>query len=212
MKRTPLKFTPLAIAVLAFGCDTPSEGPASPDGLDPAMNTSPAVHVLNTQLRGITNPEIEPTGAWGHVQIKLTADNGGYLVEWRGRIFNPDGETFAQADIFYGGPDATPVPGAGPLFSLFRNASQSCDILSFSSQGITDEEHLPADIGDAMIVDPDHYLVRVMSTDDALLGGGFRIADPREVFGFNPQPDPPGASTRCEIVGDAIIIDPPEGF
>lgn len=212
MKRTPRMFTPLAIAVLAFGCDTPSEGPAAPDGLGPAMNASPAVHVLNTQLRGIINPDIEITGAWGHVQIKLTAENGGYLVEWRGKIFNPDGETFAHADIFYGGPDATPVPGVGPLFSLFRNASQSCDILSFGSQGIINPAILPADVGDAMIINPEQYVVRVMSTDDAVLGGAFRIADPREVFGFNPQPDPPSALTRCEIVGDAIIIDPPEGF
>lgn len=201
MNRTRIGLT-LAIAGLAIACSEPPVGPPAADAFEPAAVLTPGVHVLNTQLRGIINPDIEPSPAWGHIQIKLTDDGAdGYRVEWKGRIFNPDAETLISGGIVYGGPDATLIPGTPIVFSLFRDSSESCDILNFDSQAITDEEHMPADIAQAMMLDPDLFAVVVFSPEGPRVAGLLGMPDPTEVIAFNPQPDPPGKIVRCDAVG-----------
>ncbi len=201
----------LLLAALATGCIEPTSDPLSPDlPLVGAAEASPRVYVLNTQLRGIIDPEIEPSPAWGHVRIKLTDDGAeGYAVKWSGKLFNPERSTFNSGFII--DPDIMPdgdevdgledhdiVIGGELVFTFFRDSGSSCDILSFDSQGITDEEHIPADVAQRMIAGPDLFRAVLLATDGSLVLGTFSHVDPTTILGFNPQPDPPqGKQTRC---------------
>ena len=56
MKRESTSFAVLAI-LAAAGCAEPAAGPLSPgDVPEPSLDLAPAVHMLNTQLRGIIDP------------------------------------------------------------------------------------------------------------------------------------------------------------
>jgi hypothetical protein len=200
MNIAPRRLITLAAAPLAFGCADLPTMPAASDATRPALDVTPNVYVLNTQLRGIINPDIAPSPAWGHVQVKLSYDGAaGYRVEWKGRLFNPDNETYAAVTLFYGGPDALPVPGIAPIFTFFDGTSQSCGILSFGSQAITDEEHLPADVAQSVLLNPNLFGVVVESPDGPRVAGKFSLASPGTLVGFNPQPDPPGMVTSCTL-------------
>lgn len=158
-------------------------------------NDAPAqVVVFNTQLRGIIDPDIQPTGAWGHVQLKLTeAGDGTWVAEWKGRLYNPDGHQFTAGfvidlDADGGGDPGDPSDGGGiildsAILDLFTDASASCGIIDFESQAITDEEHMPADVAQRMIIDPEIFGVVLVSTDGPIVFGRFGPGDPEPVSG-----------------------------
>lgn len=204
MSRTGAGFAVLAIAGLAIGCSEQTTDPLTIDEFSPAADLSPGVHLLNTQLRGIIDPAIQPTPAWGHIQIKLTEDGeNGFLIEWKGKLFNPANEVFSSAYIINPAiiiiepGDGEPTV-SGSLFTLFRGSDQSCGILLFGSQGITDEEHIPFEQGMDMITNPGIHEVLLVSEDGTAVSGRFGLPDPTELIGFNPQPDPPGKIVRCD--------------
>lgn len=190
----------MTAAVLA-AC-APDSGPGTPfePSLSAELTTSPRVYVLNTQLRGIIDPDIAPSAAYGHLQVKLT-DNGDdtFSVEWKGRIFNPGGEAFASGVVGI----IVPLPQP-PFLTLFRFASSdavSCGVIDFDSDGIIDPEILPAAIANSWITNPDIHEARFSTVDrpDGAIVGNFGVADPTTVLGFNPQPDPPRERARCAI-------------
>jgi hypothetical protein len=202
MNRTATRLTTLAVA-LAIGCSEQATDPLTTEKLEDET-ISQGVYVLNTQLRGIIDPDIQPTPAWGHVQIKLTDDGeAGYRIEWKGKLFNPESEVFSSAFIInpdiIGGPGDGEPTGSGFVFTLFRGASESCGILLFDSQGITDAEHIPVEAALNMIIDPEIHEVVLVSTEGSFVVGRFGIPDPTELIGFNPQPDLSGKIVRCDV-------------
>lgn len=210
MKRTATTLSAILIAGLAAGCSEATTDPLVDEEFGVWAAVSPGVYVLNTQLRGIINPDIEPSPtAWGHVQVKLT-DNGDdtFGIQWKGRLFNPNEETFSGAFIIE--PDINPGPfpndgppvGAGELvFTFFRGSIAACEVLVFESQGGAGDL-LPSDVAMNMILNPDIHEVLLFSTEGSVVSGRFGLPDPTELIGFNPQPDPPGKVVRCEA--DAI--------
>lgn len=205
MNRASIPVSALLIAGLSFACSEPSADPLGMDGSAAFAEVSPGVYVLNTQLRGIIDPDHEPAPtAWGHVQVKLM-DNGDetFGIEWKGKLFNPEREVFSGAFII--NPDINPGPypddgppsgGAGLVLSFFRGSTADCDVLLFESQGIGDV--LPADVALNMILNPEIHAVLAFSTEGTLVAGRFGLPDPTEILGFNPQPDPPGKIVRCD--------------
>ena len=169
----------LASAAVLVACEVPTIISA-PAEFAPAADVSPSpqVHVLNTQLRGIINPDIEPSAAYGHVQIKLR-DNGDetYSVEWSGRIFNPAGESFTAGLVGIIDPDIEPPPpGTGDedppiidasFLTFFRLGTDavSCGVIDFDSSGIIDPEILPAEIALNMIINPEIHEARLLSVE-----------------------------------------------
>ncbi len=209
MRGNAIRIMPLALAALGLGCAEAGTVLSAGEEAGPAFTVSPAVYVLNTQLRGIIDPDITPTPAWGHVQLKLTDDDEeGYRVEWKGKIFNPKNEVFTSAVII--NPDIIPTSAHGDgdppivigrvVYRLFNTSTQSCGILLLDSQGITDEEHMPADIAQAMIINPEIHQLIVVSSSGGVMAGRFGLPDPQTALGFNPQPDPPGRISRCAAV------------
>lgn len=192
---TRVRTAVLGLATIAvIGCDV--EPPAAPDlALVADVSPSPRIFVLNAQLRGIINPDIEPSEAWGHVQLKLTENaDGTFAARWRGRIFNP------SAEVFIRGTAGIIDPDIDPILTFFRLGTDgvSCDIIDFDSQGITDEEHIPAEFALAMIINPDLHEARIEG--DGVVAGTFGLVDPATLVGFNPQPDPPtGRQVRCGV-------------
>lgn len=206
MKRNASSLTALVVAGLAFGCAEPTSRPLVFEPDFDVTETSLRVYVLNTQLRGIIHPEITPSPAWGHVQVKLTdRGDGTFGVAWKGKLFNPNREIFAGAFII----DQDHIGGgtvgdggtitSGLVFKFFERASASCGIVNFNSQAITDEEHMPADIAMNMIANPELFQVLMTTGAGPRVVGTFGVMDPTTVLGWNPQPDPPGR-LRCDAI------------
>jgi len=213
MSSSPIRILIVAAAAFAAGCDAP--GPVAPPA-NPAPATdvspSPQVHVLNTQLRGIINPDIEPSAAYGHVQIKLR-DNGDdtFTVEWSGRIFNPGGEAFAAGLVGIIDPDIEPPPEEGgdgdgdivittPVLTFFRLGAGdlvSCGIIDFDSSGIIDPEILPAEVALNMIINPEIHEARFITSErmEGAIAGRFGAASAEEpVTGSTTGP-----RVRCAV-------------
>jgi hypothetical protein len=162
---------------------------------------------LNTQLRGIINPDILPTGAWGHLQIKLTeAADGTWVPEWKGRLYNPDGHQFVSGLIVMleegdsGGSgtigDGGEIVVVGSIvLDLFRGASASCGIIDLETPELSADDHLPADIGARMIIDPEIHEVLLLSTDGSLVAGQFGAGAPESTTGGGLTGPPVRCST-----------------
>lgn len=194
MTRVRIPVTAL-VSTLLVACA--GEPPTSP-GLPAAdVVPTPRVFVLNTQLRGIINPDIEPSTATGHIQLKLREnEDGSFGVEWQGRIFNRGGERFFRATVGMAGGEVDPI------LTLFRLGGDgiACDVIDLDAQGEEDVASLPADIALALILNPEIYEARIESLErpDGAIVGFFGILDPDILVGFNPQPDPPqGRVVRC---------------
>jgi len=203
----------LASAAVLVACEVPTIISA-PAEFAPAADVSPSpqVHVLNTQLRGIINPDIEPSSAYGHVQIRLR-DNGDetFTVEWQGRIFNPSGESFSAGIVGIIDPDIEPPPpGAGdgdggilvgtPVLTFFRLGAGdfvSCGVIDFDSQGIIDPEILPAEFALNMIINPEIHEARFLTVEHAAgaISGAFGAGTPEETVGGTET----GPRVRCAI-------------
>jgi hypothetical protein len=201
----------LAVVVLA-SCAS-HDGPAAPFDAVPSADVTPAprVYVLNAQIRGIVDPEIEPSAAYGHVQFKLT-DNGDatFAVEWKGRIFNPAGEAFVSGVVGIIYPDILPPPGgevplpSPPFLTLFRFAASdavSCGVVDVDSDGIINPDVVPAAIAESWIINPEIHEIRLASVErpDGSIAGTFGFHDPAAVLAWNPQPDPPRERARCAV-------------
>ena len=156
---------------------------------------APRVFAFNTQLRGIINPDIEPSPARGHFQVRLTAnEDGTFSVSWQGRIFNAAAERFVRGTVgMVGG-------GVDPIVTLFRLGGDGigCDVIDLAAE----DQILPADVGRAFILNPEIHEARFESLErpDGAVVGSFGIIDPDHLVGFNPQPDPPkGGVVRCAV-------------
>jgi hypothetical protein len=201
MTRASIVATTFAIAAaVSLGSARSPEG-ARAESIGPDTSTA-RVLVLNTQLRGIIDPEIMPTDAWGHLQVKLTeADDGTWVPEWNGRLYNPESQEFITGlvvELDGEGGDSVPFEGGEILvgsvvLDLFRGASASCGIIDFESQAITDEEHMPADTAQRMMIDPDLFGVLLLSTDGPIVFGRFGPGDPEPVSGSGLT----GKPVRC---------------
>lgn len=198
----------------AIGCED-GAGPSEPPAADAAWAVlSPGVHVLNTQLRGIIAPDIEPAAAWGHAQVKLTyLGEEGYRVEWRARLFNPDQDIFDRAVVYHvEDQPEEPADLPDPVVSFHHGETEEgCDILDFATDVVAHADPLPASIAETLINYPERHLLAFLTTDGSLVAGRFARPDPGLVLGFNPPPDPPGLITRCDVPPNAIVLDPPEG-
>lgn len=212
--RTTMMSTLFTAAALATGCEK-APGPSEPAaGNAPLAMLSSGVHVLNTQLRVVLAPDIVPTAAWGHAQVRLTyLGEEGYRVEWRARLFNPEQDIFDRAVVYHveDQPDEPPdLPDAVVSFH-HGETEEGCDILDFATDVVAHADPLPASIAETLISYPERHELVFTTTDGSLVAGRFALPDPRQVLGFNPQPDPPGLITRCDVPPNAIILDPPEG-
>ena len=200
------------IAVVLASCGLP-DAAGTPTDLDMSADVSPSprVFVLNTQLRGIINPDITPSAAYGHLQVKLT-DNGDdtFSVEWKGRIFNPAAESFITGVVSLIGVNDEVPPGGetpftlAPVLTMFRFISSdavSCGIIDFDSDGIINPDVIPAAIAENWIINPEIHEARfsTLEHEEGAVLGTFGIADPTTVLGFNPQPDPPQTRARCAL-------------
>ena len=100
--RTWSLVTVSALAALVVGCADPSApAVASIDGLSLLKEVDGRPEVLNVQLRAvedpniIDDPNIRPSDASGHLQLKLTRlADGSVRIDFKGQINNPGGETF----------------------------------------------------------------------------------------------------------------------
>ncbi|HEX9564155.1 MAG TPA: hypothetical protein VF981_09295 [Gemmatimonadaceae bacterium] len=203
MTRTPAI---AIVALLGVGCTTVTDTITAPPAPAPSstVDPSPRVYVLNTQFRGVINPEIVPSSAYGHIQLKLTdAGDGTYTVEWVGKIFNPNRETFLTAEIHDVGLTLPGDGGPPPLLDLFNltaTGGVDCSIIDFDSYGVTDEENLPSPDALALISSPSEYVVIFSTQVNSLAVAGWFGAGPDpDLVGFNPQPDPPKGSARCGV-------------
>lgn len=200
----------LSWAMIAAGCDGPWDRATAPELPAADVSPSPQVHVLNTQLRGIINPDIAPSPAYGHVHIKLT-DNGDdtYSVGWSGRIFNPAGETFTSGIVGIIDPDIEPPPAGGeedppilvatPVLTFFRLGTDgvSCGVIDFDSQGIIDPQILPAEVALRVIINPEIHVASFVTTQHATgaIAGSFGAGSPEQPVGESAA----GARVRCAI-------------
>ena len=192
--------TTILLAGLALGaCAAPTEPTLAPSRT--VIDTGVRTYTLHTQLRGIIDPDITPTPAWGHLHLALTsAGPSGYLAEWRGRLFNPDGETFSGGFII--NPDIAPDPidgddeGSGTvsataLLTLFRGSVETCEVLILESSDAA-PVNLTTEAVHALLGAPSGYRVIAISDRGGVVEGTLGIIDPEILVGFNPQPDPPG--------------------
>ncbi|MFQ5572029.1 MAG: hypothetical protein ACE5G0_20320 [Rhodothermales bacterium] len=137
------------------------------------------VWVFNTQLRPL--PGENPSQARGHLQIKLRKLGAGppddqvgvappddtYTVEWKGKIFNPAGETFTGGGIF----QAVPPDPIRPVFSLPFDPSREGIIITGG------RDVLPAAQAEALIASPENFvaLFTTVANPAGALGGRFII-------------------------------------
>jgi len=121
------------------------------------------VHTFNTQLAA--HDDLGPDAwspAWGHVQLKLVeAESGEYVPSWKGRLFNPAHEAFAYGGLVLSGAGGglpgpgDDVPESSMVLTFFSEVDSSCDVIEFESGELGPEDHLPAEIGLAAIINPD---------------------------------------------------------
>jgi hypothetical protein len=194
-----------------LGCDTPATPDPAP--APPALSTSPQVHVLNTQLRGVAPPDdgVTASAAYGHVQVKLTDNGDGtFAVQWKGRIFNPGGESFASGWVGIIDPDIQPPPDgedggvilpATRLLTFFRlggGDAVSCGVIDFDSQGIINPEILPAELAQTWIINPDIHEARFLTLErlEGAVAGTFGPNTPEEPVTTSPGD---GQRVRCAV-------------
>lgn len=86
----------LMLGVFAVACDDPAAPEmAVPNRPSLIKEVDGKVGVFNLQLRAVEDPNIVPSDAYGHLQLTLTRNaDGTYLLESKGQIFNPAGESF----------------------------------------------------------------------------------------------------------------------
>jgi hypothetical protein len=163
-------------------------------------------------MRGLVSENGEASSAYGHVQVKLTdSADGTFAVEWKGRIFNPGGESFAAGWVGIINPDIEPPPPgeddggvilpATPLLTFFRFGSGdavSCGVIDFDSQGITDEEHMPADLAQTWIINPEIHEARFLTLErlDGAIAGTFGPNTPEEPMSTSAAG---GQRVRCAV-------------
>ncbi|HZD05226.1 MAG TPA: hypothetical protein VE173_09920 [Longimicrobiales bacterium] len=182
----------VAALLLLAACDPGGAPTALAPVLGISLQGSGPV-VLNTQLAGIIDPDIEPSPGYGHLQVVLTElEDGTYQVDWKGTLFNPGGETFSLGVL---GISSEP-PERVVLFS----SQESCDVYELSSAGIIDPEILPAEVGLAAIIDPQILEARVMSDERpaGALAGVFGPATAETSLTLDRSGDG-GSRVRCGL-------------
>lgn len=209
--RPTIRTLVLAGTLLPLACNAPATGPGAPSEApdEPSLSVSGATlaAVLNTQLRGIVDPEIEPSQAYGHVQLKLfDLGDGTFQVEWSGKIFNPARETFTAGYVGIMDPDIEPEPGSEDppivltaLFTFFHDLQIDCSTIVFDSDALATPQLLSSDIANAMITDEEHHEVDLLSEAHPFgsIRGVFGASTPENPIGDGT--DPAGKPVRCEL-------------
>lgn len=86
----------LALVALTIGCgDVVAPRQLTPEGTSLLKEVDGRPSVYNFQLRAIDDPNIRPSAAHGHLQLKATLlGDGSVRIAYKGQIFNPAGERF----------------------------------------------------------------------------------------------------------------------
>jgi hypothetical protein len=159
----------LLIPLAAPACDSPTAPDAASDH-ELAAGWFPTSTILSANVRGIIDPEIHPSSAYGTIQLRLTdRGDGTYRADWYGRFSNPAMERFTAGHIGID-PDIMPTsssPGAA-VARLFGGASLRCDV-AVDSRGLYDTQIIPATVARAMLRYPERYEARL--TSSTLTGG-----------------------------------------
>jgi hypothetical protein len=118
----------------------------------------------------------------------------------RHRDHRPDAERhcLGQGRLAAGGSgtigDGGEVVVVGSLvLDLFRGASASCGIIDLETPELSADDHLPADIGAGMIINPEIHEVLLVSTDGSLVAGQFGAGAPESTTGAGLT----GLPVRC---------------
>ncbi|MDP9206115.1 MAG: hypothetical protein M3P12_11810 [Gemmatimonadota bacterium] len=169
-----LLVTTLGALLLSCGEPSRSSGPDSP-GVRPVIAIiSNRTIKLNTQLRAVGDGSVTPLPrVWGHIQLTIT-DGGevGFVVNWKGIVFNPEGEVFIGGEL---GLQEPPEPDTPPTFSavltLFEGARASCDRISLTN--MRDPIVISAELAADLVNNPENYAVRLYTADGTILQGTF---------------------------------------
>jgi hypothetical protein len=197
-----LLVTTLGALLLSCGDPSRSSGPDNP-GVRPVIAIiSNRTIKLNTQLRAYGDGSVTPLPrVWGHIQLTIN-DGGevGFIIDWKGIVFNPEGEVFVGGELGTLNPPPEPdaPPTFRPLFALFEGSRASCDRISLTM--LRDPLVISADLAEDLVNNPENYAVRLYTADGTILQGTFGIPEvgPISINWSSPafEPEPP---TACSV-------------
>lgn len=131
------------------------------------------VFVLNTQLRPVDDEN--PSRAHGHLQLKIREVSGVdpepfYEVKWKGKVFNPAGETFTGGAIKGVRPNDD-----RPVLVLFDGARDTSQKINLDGQG-----RLSTAQAEAILAQPEAFQALLITTalPERALWGIFGGVDP----------------------------------
>lgn len=169
-----------ALGALTLGCAEPTGPGATPTPNSIIIIGGKLLGVLNTQFRGIGDPDIMPVSSVrGHLQLKVyDTGDGGYAAAWKGKFFNPECESLLGGGI-YAVQDSEdfPNPETRPTVRILPD-DQPIGCGKTDLEGSTG---ISADLAARLIGNPDIFIAVFFTQGGGLIVGTFSIGNPNDV-------------------------------